>query len=51
MDPALLLDTLSPDDMEMWQCGYNFFNEENWRCSEFFLIGERRVKSADAAFV
>ena len=30
MDPALLLDTLSPDDMEMWQCGgYNFFADDN----------------------
>ena len=28
MDPALLLDTLSPEDMEMWH-NYNFFSDDN----------------------
>lgn len=28
MDPSALIDTLSPNDMEMWN-GYNFFSDEN----------------------
>jgi hypothetical protein len=45
MDPALLLDTLSPDDMEMWQCGYNFFNEENVNSSFKESVKEENMEA------
>ncbi|RNA28973.1 cyclic AMP-responsive element-binding 3 1 isoform X1 [Brachionus plicatilis] len=32
MDPSALIDTLSPNDMDMWN-GYNFFSDENLTAS------------------
>ena len=45
MDPALILDTLTPDDMEIWQCGgYNFFNEDNLNASFRDSIKEENIE-------
>lgn len=45
MDPALLLDALSPDDMEMWECGYNFFSEENVNSSFKDSVKEENMET------
>jgi hypothetical protein len=47
MDPALLLDALSPDDMEMWQCGgYSFFPDDNLNTVSVSTSGSSSYKDS-----
>lgn len=43
MDPALLLDTLSPEDMEMWH-NYNFFSDDNINSNSKDGIKEENIE-------